>query len=44
MKDKVTGKAKEVKGAMTGDDKTEMKGKTQGAKGTVKEKADKATR
>jgi uncharacterized protein YjbJ (UPF0337 family) len=44
MKDKVAGKAKEVKGAATGDKKTELEGKAQGAKGNVKDAADKATR
>ena len=44
LKDKVEGKAKEVKGAATGDKKTEMKGKAQGAKGGMKNAADKATR
>ena len=43
FKDKVAGKAKEVKGAATGDKKTEMKGKAQGAKGNLKDAADKAT-
>jgi uncharacterized protein YjbJ (UPF0337 family) len=42
--DKVEGKAKEVKGAVTGDKKTEIKGKAQGAKGDVKDAVDKATR
>ena len=42
--DKVAGKAKEVKGAATGDKKTETEGKAQGAKGDVKDKVDKATR
>ena len=42
--DKVAGKAKEVKGAVTGDKKTEAEGKAQGAKGGVKRAADKATK
>ena len=42
--DKVAGKAKEVKGAATGDKKTEAEGKVQGAKGDVKDAADKATK
>ena len=42
--DKVAGKAKEVKGAATGDKKTKMEGKAQGAKGNLKHTADKATR
>ena len=44
MGDKIAGKAKEVKGAATGDKKTEMKGKAQGAKGDIKDAADKTTR
>ncbi len=42
--DKAAGKAKEVKGAVTGDKKTEAEGKVQGAKGNVKDAADKATK
>ena len=42
--DKVAGKAKEVKGAATGDKKTEAEGKAQGAKGNVKRAVDKATK
>jgi len=41
--DKVAGKAKEVKGAATGDKKTEVEGKAQGAKGKLKDAAHKAT-
>ncbi|HEY7066242.1 MAG TPA: CsbD family protein [Chloroflexota bacterium] len=44
LKDKAEGKAKEVKGAATGDKKTEMEGKAQGAKGNVKDAVHKATR
>ena len=44
MGNKVVGKAKEVKGAVTGDKKTEAEGKVQGAKGNVKRAADKATK
>ncbi|HZR98183.1 MAG TPA: CsbD family protein [Chloroflexota bacterium] len=44
VSDKIEGKAKEVKGAATGDKKTEMEGKAQGAKGNVKDAVDKATR
>jgi uncharacterized protein YjbJ (UPF0337 family) len=40
--DKIEGKAKEVKGAATGDKKTELEGKAQGAKGDVKDAVDKA--
>jgi uncharacterized protein YjbJ (UPF0337 family) len=43
LKDKVEGKAKEVKGAATGDKKTEAEGKVQGAKGNLKDAAHKAT-
>ncbi|HLH26852.1 MAG TPA: CsbD family protein [Chloroflexota bacterium] len=43
LEDKVKGKAKEVKGAATGDKKTEMEGKAQGAKGNLKDTAHKAT-
>jgi uncharacterized protein YjbJ (UPF0337 family) len=42
--DKIEGKAKEVKGAATGDKKTELEGKAQGAKGNLKDAVDKATR
>ena len=42
--DKVEGKAKEVKGAVTGDKKTEMEGKAPGARGDVKDAVDKAKR
>jgi uncharacterized protein YjbJ (UPF0337 family) len=42
--DKVAGKAKEVKGAATGDKQTEAEGKIQGAKGNIKDAAHKATK
>ena len=37
-KDKVVGKLREVKGAVTGNKTGEAKGKLQGARGTVKAK------
>lgn len=40
LKDKVAGKAKEVKGKATGDKGTEAEGKAQQTVGTVKGKAD----
>ena len=43
LKDKVEGKVKEVKGAATGDKKTEVEGKLQGARGNLKDAAHKAT-
>ena len=43
MKDKVAGKAREVKGAATGDKAEEARGKMQGTKGSVKDAAHKAT-
>jgi uncharacterized protein YjbJ (UPF0337 family) len=42
--DKVAGKVKEVKGAATGDKKTEAQGKAQGAKGNIKDAVNKATK
>ena len=42
--DKAAGKAKEVKGAVTGDKKTEAEGKAQGARGNIKKTADKVTK
>ena len=42
IKDKVQGKAREVKGAATGDAGTEMKGKAQQAKGNVEGKMNEA--
>lgn len=38
IKDKVAGKAREVKGALTGNKVEEVKGKAQGAKGTAEGK------
>ncbi len=38
--DKVEGKAKELKGKLTGDKATEMEGKTQQAAGELKDTAD----
>jgi uncharacterized protein YjbJ (UPF0337 family) len=40
LKDKVAGKAKEVKGKATGDKGTELEGQAQQTVGTVKGKAD----
>jgi uncharacterized protein YjbJ (UPF0337 family) len=42
-KGKVAGKAREVKGAATGNKAEEAKGKAQGARGEGKSKVDKAT-
>jgi uncharacterized protein YjbJ (UPF0337 family) len=39
LKDKVQGKAHEVKGALTGNKGEEAKGKAQGAKGVLEGKA-----
>jgi uncharacterized protein YjbJ (UPF0337 family) len=37
MKDKVTGKAEEIKGRVTGDRSEELKGKARQAKGRISE-------
>lgn len=42
MSDKAKGKAKEITGKVTGDDELEAEGRTQHAKGEVKEKAGEA--
>ncbi|GAA4896431.1 CsbD-like protein [Stackebrandtia albiflava] len=42
--DKLIGKAKEMAGKLTGNEKLEAEGKTQNAKGTVKDKADEVKR
>ncbi|PZR85728.1 MAG: CsbD family protein [Candidatus Nephthysia bennettiae] len=43
MKDKIQGKAEELKGKVTGDKSEELKGKARQTEGGAKEKLDEAT-